>query len=306
MILADLEMFVRAAELGSFSSAARALGVTPSAVSRGVSRLEEDLQVRLLSRSTRAITLSDEGQQLLQRGRRILDEVRDVHDSFEGASMTASGRLRVDAPAALGRIVLAKRMPAFLVQHPALRVDLTLRDYFTDLVAEGIDVALRIGAMRDSALVARRLGELRMVACASKGYLKQHGRPRAVAELARHNCLGFVRDGRPSDWYLGPAGDLSPVEISGSFHSSDAEVLVEAASAGVGIVYLLEFIVADALERGELVPVLGDLSNFTRPIHAVLAPGRAELPKVRTFVSFVSEVLAGASRGGRLPASRSR
>lgn len=295
MNLADLEMFVRAAELGSFSSAARALGMTPSAVSRGVSRLEEDLRVTLLARSTRAITLTDEGQQLVQRGRRILDEVRDVHESFEGASTTASGRLRVDVPAALGRIVLAKRIPAFLAQHPALRVDLTLRDYYTDIVAEGIDVALRIGSLRDSALVARRLGECRMVACASKRYLKKHGSPRTVADLARHNCLGFVRDGRPSDWYLGPAGELSPVEISGSYHSSDAEVLVEAAKAGMGIVYLLEFIVADALERGELVPVLDTVSNFARPVHAVFAPGRSELPKVRTFVSFVSDVLAASA-----------
>src|SRR5690606_8163427 len=101
---------------------------------------------------------------------------------------------------------------------------------------------------------ARRLGELRMVACASKPYLRKHGRPRTAADLARHNCLGFVRDGRPSDWYLGPAGDLSPVEIAGSYHSSDAEALVEAAKAGIGIVYLLDIIVADAIARGELVP----------------------------------------------------
>ncbi len=299
MNLADLEMFVRTAELGGFSSAARALRVTPSAVSRGVSRLEEQLGVTLFSRSTRALSLTDDGRQLLQRGRRILDEVRDVHESFEGASATASGRLRADVPAALGRIVLAKRLPAFLAQHPALRVELTLRDYFSDLVAEGLDVAIRIGPMRDSALVARRLGELRMVACASKSYLKKRGRPRSPADLARHDCLGFVRDGRPSDWYLGPAGELSPVEISGPYHSNDAEALVEAAKAGLGIIYLLEFIVADALARGELVPVLADVSTFTRPVHAVFAPGRSELPKVRAFVSMVNDVLAAPRRSGQ-------
>lgn len=296
MNLVDLEMFVRAAELSGFSAAARALRVTPSAVSRGVSRLEEELGVTLLSRSTRALSLTDDGRQLLQRGRRILDEVRDVHESFESASTEASGRLRADVPAALGRIILAKRLPAFLAKHPALRVELTLRDYFSDLVSEGLDVAIRIGPLRDSALVARRLGELRMVACAAKSYLRKHGRPRTAADLARHNCLGFVRDGRPSDWYLGPVSDLSPVEISGSYHSSDAEALVEAARAGVGIVYLLDFIVADALERGELVPVLSDVSTFTRPIHAVFAPGRSELPKVRAFVSFVSDVLTKARK----------
>ena len=304
MILADLEMFVRAAELGSFSAAARILGMTPSAVSRGVSRLEAELDVSLLIRSTRAITLTGEGQQLLPRGRRILDEVRDVHESFEGASTAASGRLRVDAPVALGRVVLAERMPAFLAQHPALRVDLTLRDYFTDLVAEGIDVAIRIGTLRDSALVARRLGELRMVVCASKSYLRKHGQPRTVADLARHNCLGFVRDGRPSDWYLGAAGELSPVEITGSYHASDAETLVCAARAGLGIVYMFDFVIAEAVARGELVPILASASNLARPVHAVFAPGRSDVPKVRAFVAFVEQALAArrvkrmASSGG--------
>lgn len=298
MNLADLEMFVRAAELGGFSAAARALRVTPSAVSRGVSRLEETLGVTLLSRSTRALSLTDHGQQLLQRGRRLLDEVRDIGESFEGAATSASGRLRADVPAALGRIVLAKRLPAFLAKHPALRLELTLRDYFSDLVAEGLDVAIRIGPLRDSALVARKLGELRMIACASKGYLRKHGHPRTAADLARHNCLGFVRDGRPSDWYLGPPGDLSPVEISGSYHSNDAEALIAAATASLGIVYLLEFIVADALARGDLVPILPSLSTLTRPVHAVFAPGRAELPKVRAFASFVGDALRAPRRTG--------
>lgn len=298
MNLADLEMFVRAAELGGFSAAARALRVTPSAVSRGVSRLEQTLGVTFLSRSTRALSLTDHGQQLLQRGRRLLDEVRDIGESFEGAATSASGRLRADVPAALGRIVLAKRLPAFLAKHPALRLELTLRDYFSDLVAEGLDVAIRIGPLRDSALVARKLGELRMIACASKSYLRKHGHPRTAADLARHNCLGFVRDGRPSDWYLGPPGDLSPVEISGSYHSNDAEALIAAATASLGIVYLLEFIVADALARGDLVPILPALSTLTRPVHAVFAPGRAELPKVRAFASFVGDALRAPRRTG--------
>jgi len=289
--LTAIEAFVRAADGGSFSVAARRIGVTASSVSRSVARLERSLGVQLFARSTRLLRLTDDGRAFHARAIRILEELREAKEAVSLSRARPSGVLRVDAPVALGRVMLAPRIPAFLAEHPDVRLELTLRDQAVDPVVEGLDVLIRIGVLGDSSLVARRFGVCRMVACASPAYLREHGTPRRLRDLSKHNCLGFLREGRPTPWRLGARGE---VPITGSYYANNADVLLEAAQAGTGIVWLLDFIVAEAVAAGRLVEVLADHSIVTRPVHALYPRNRHLLPKVRAFLGFLTATFAGA------------
>jgi LysR family transcriptional regulator for bpeEF and oprC len=248
--------------------------------------------VPLLGRTTRSLALTLDGRAFHERCLRILEELREAREGLARTGREPAGVLRVDTAIALGHGVIAPRVPAFLQRHPKVRLELTLRDQQIDPAAEGVDVLVRIGELRDSTLLARRLGETRTVLCASPAYLRRRGVPRAPRDLAEHDCVGYLRDGRPADHRF-PVGDrFEVVEIAGRFHANDAGLLREAAIAGLGVVALFDFLVIEALARGELVAVLEDHPVLTRAIHALYPRNRQLLPKVQAFLEFLEELFA--------------
>ncbi|WP_437300250.1 LysR family transcriptional regulator [Sorangium sp. So ce426] len=307
--LAAIELLVATVETGSFSGAARRLGVTPSAVSRRVMRLEQELGVALLARTTRSLRLTDDGQAFYARCVRIVEELGEATEAIARASKKPVGLLRVDAPVALGRDVIAPGLPRFAARYPDVRINLTLRDQHVDPVAEGLDLLVRIGPLGDSSLVARRLGASRLVHCAAPSYIARRGAPATPADLARHDCVGYLRDGRPAGFrFLTGDGDaVLEVPISGPFHANDVDVLRRLAIAGSGIIAMFDFLAKEALAEGTLVTVLDEFPTTTWPIHALYPKNRHLLPKVRVFVDFLAEIFAPPSperRGERRRSGR--
>ncbi|WP_438036477.1 LysR family transcriptional regulator [Sorangium sp. So ce204] len=307
--LAAIELLVATVETGSFSGAARRLGVTPSAVSRRVMRLEQELGVALLARTTRSLRLTDDGQAFYARCVRIVEELGEATEAIARASKKPVGLLRVDAPVALGRDVIAPGLPRFAARYPDVRINLTLRDQHVDPAAEGLDLLVRIGPLGDSSLVARRLGASRLVHCAAPSYIARRGAPATPADLARHDCVGYLRDGRPAGFrFLTGDGDaVLEVPISGPFHANDVDVLRRLAIAGSGIIAMFDFLAKDALAEGTLVTVLDEFPTTTWPIHALYPKNRHLLPKVRVFVDFLAEIFAPPSperRGERRRSGR--
>lgn len=292
--LEGIEYFVRTVEAGSFAAAARRLGVTPSAVSRQVARLEDELGVPLLARTTRSLSLTHDGQAFHARCLRVLEELTEARDALARVRKKPAGVLRVDAPVALGRQVFAPRLPEFLERYPDIDVELTLRDQLIDPFVEGSDVVVRIGALRDSSLIARRLGDSRLVMCGAPSYLRKRGTPTSPADLARHECLSYLRpDGRQS-WRLRSGEQLLEIVPLGSLQVNDADVLAAHAVAGRGLVVVFDFLVADAIARGALVAVLEPYAPPAWPIHALYPKNRHLVPKVGAFLDFLGEVVGGA------------
>lgn len=254
----------------------------------------------LLARTTRALRLTHDGQAFYERCTRILQDLHEARDALARAGAQPAGLLRVDAPNALGRTVVAPHVARFLDRYPEVRLDLTLRDQFIDPVAEGIDVLVRIGKLGDSNLMVRRLGESRIVYCASPAYVRKHGAPKAPQDLARHRCLGYLRDGRPNAFQFAGAEGSYSFDIDGPCHVNDAEVLRQLAIAGKGIAGLFDFLTRDALKTGALVTVLDAHPSTPWPIHALYPKNRHLLAKVRVFLDFLTELFRPPrrARGG--------
>jgi LysR family transcriptional regulator for bpeEF and oprC len=297
--LAGVEFFAATVAAGSFAAGAKALGVTASAVSRRVAALEEELGVQLLARTTRTLRLTSDGAAFYDRCARILEEVREARDAFARVKRTPAGLLRVEVPLSLGRFVIAPALPRFLAQHPQVRVDLTLRDQVVDPVVEGMDLCLRIGELSDSSLIAKKLGESRIVHCASPSYLKRHSAPRSPPDLARHARLGYLREGRAMPFFLGESAELRPFAVSGPVNVNDSSVLLGLVIAGQGIGAFFDFMAKPALARGELEMVLEDFASIAQPIHVLYPPNRHLLPKVRVFIEFLSALFAGKAGRSR-------
>lgn len=296
-----IDWFAITVAAGSFAAAARRLGVTASAVSRRIAGLERELGVTLLARTTRSLSLTHDGQSFHAHCLRIIEELHEAKAALARVRKRPSGVVRVDATVAFGRNVLAPRLPDFLARFPELRVELTLRDQFVDPFAEGLDVLVRIGPLRDTALIARRLGESKFLVCASPAYLRRHGTPRTPDELARHGGLGYLRDGRALEWHFGER----IVDVDGRLHANDSETLLRGALAGLGLVFLPDFLVADAVKRGELVTLFESCETLTWPIHALYPKNRHLLPKVGVFLGFLGELLSGAPKRRRTRDERS-
>ncbi|MGN6108158.1 MAG: LysR substrate-binding domain-containing protein [Kofleriaceae bacterium] len=298
-MLDDIEIFVAVVSAGSFSAAARKLGVTPSAVSRRIAALEDELGASLLARTTRTLRPTRDGAAFHLRCARAIDELREARRDLASAGTRPSGVLRVDAPIALGRQLLARRMPAFLERYPELDVELTLRDQFVDPIAEGVDVLVRIAPLADSSLVVKQLSRSRIVVCGAPAYLARRGTPATPQQLAHHACIGFLRDGRPDPWRFTDGPNVYQVEIQGRLHTNDVDTMLAAAQAGSGLIAAFDFLVADALATGALVEVLADHPSITRPIHALYPNSRHLVPKVRVFLDFLAEEVFAAPRRTR-------
>ncbi|MDD1964588.1 LysR family transcriptional regulator [Pseudomonas putida] len=285
----EMEVFARVAQAGSLSAAARALGLTPSAVSRIIARTEQRIGTRLLLRTTRAITLTAEGEAYLRGARRILADMDEVEQAIASQGVPR-GRLRVSASLAHGRLAIVPLVAAFTALYPEILVDLTLGDEVVDILAGQADVAVRFGYLPDSPLSARCIGETGQVIVASPEYLERHGTPREPEDLIGHNCLRFNFRRAAPDWPFRRDGRDFSLKISGTIACSSGEALAQMARLGAGIARIGAFTVVDEIERGELVPLLEDFNPGDRePIHAVFVGGSTMSARVRVFVDFLLE-----------------
>jgi len=287
---AEMDVFVRAVELGGFSAAARALGMTPSAVSKLVGRLEARLGVRLLNRSTRQLQLTAEGSAFHDRSVRLLADLAEA-ERGTAASDAPRGRLSVNANVPFGEAALLPLVPAFLERYPEISLDIVLTDEVIDLIEHRTDVAVRAGPLKSSSLVARRLGATRKAILASPAYLAKRGVPRTPADLAHHNCLGFNRTRTLNGWPLLDDGEPVTVPAIGNTQVSDGASLQRLAVAGVGLARLALFHARDDVAAGRLVPVLEDCNpGDLEEIHAVFLGHGGWLPaRVRVFLDFLVE-----------------
>lgn len=286
---AEMNAFVRVVERGSFAAAAADLGLTPSALSKLVTRIEDRLGVRLLTRTTRKLALTDEGEVFVARSREILASIEAAEAEVTATSEQPRGHLKVSVGTALAKQILGPALPAFLARYPDIRVEMNVSDRQVDLVAEQVDVAIRSGALGDSALVARKLTEATRMIVASPLYLKKHGTPRVPADLLQHNCL-TLPGSQWMHWPFHSHEGINRLEISGTFTSDNADLLFDMAVAGLGIARLADFMVARAVQQGLLVPLLEE-SHLPEsfPIHALTVPGRHRAPRIRAFLDFVVE-----------------
>jgi len=291
----SLEVFATVAAQGSFSAAGRMLSLTPSAVSRTVDRIEERLGVRLVLRSTRALTLTAEGAAYLSAARRILTDLDDAEQAIANRG-APRGRLRVNASQAHGRLCIVPLLQPFVELYPHILVDISLSDRIVDIAAGEADIAIRFGPLADSMLTARKLGENRRVIVASPAYLAKHGTPINPEDLHRHNCLNFNFRRAEPVWPFRKDGQDYALSVEGSIEANNGETLGQLAADGVGITRVGTFSVEPEMASGRLVPILENFNpGDVEPIHAVFAGG-ANLPaRVRVFVDFLVERL-GASR----------
>ncbi|WP_043300978.1 LysR family transcriptional regulator [Pseudomonas sp. M47T1] len=285
----EMAVFARVAQEGSLSAAARALGLTPSSVSRIIARTEQRIGTRLLIRTTRAITLTAEGEAYLRGARRILADMAEVEDAITDQGVPR-GRLRVSASLAHGRLAIVPLIAAFSARYPAILVDLMLSDEVVDILGGQADVAIRFGTLADSPLTARRLGDTGQVVVASPDYLARHGTPQVPEDLLQHNCLRFSFRRAASDWPLRRDGlDLS-LKVAGTIEGNSGEALAQLARLGAGIARIGQFSVDEDLKSGRLVALLEDYNPGDRePIHAVFIGGAAMPARVRAFVDFLVE-----------------
>lgn len=285
----SMQVFVRVAGLGSFSAAARALHLSQTMVTKHVAALEERLGVKLLHRSTRKLTLTEGGRNYLAACERILAEIEEAEASASLERIEPRGVLRLNVPLTFGFRHIAPAIPEFTRLHPAVSFDLGLADRYVDLIEEGWDLAIRIGRLKDSSLVARRLAPCRTVVCAAPSYLKEHGIPQTLDDLARHNCLGYTLPSAigANRWTFGPEGEIV-VPVQGNLRANNGDALLAAAVAGQGLIYQPTFIVGDSLRDGSLVPVLGGYPTYQPGIHAVLPSARQAPAKVRAFIAFLA------------------
>jgi DNA-binding transcriptional LysR family regulator len=285
---AGLAAFVRTIETGSFSDAARLLGASPSAVSKSVARLEARLGVRLIQRSTRTLALTAEGALYFERVAPLIQALADAEQALRTPD-DVSGLLRVAAPSDLGRTVFAGWAERFARAHPRLKLELGIADRQVDLIREGYDVAIRVGALLDNRLTARRLTTLQPVLVAAPAYLARRGQPAEQADLAEHACLRYLTPAGPFPWTWADGSSLVP---DGPFDTNDGVVLRQAALAGAGIAQLARIAVADDLTAGRLDIVLPHLPMPGLEVHALHAYGRQAPQRVRLFTAFLQQQFA--------------
>lgn len=285
---AALEAFVRVAEAQSFSEAARRLRVTKSVVSRYVSALEAELGVRLLHRTTRSLSLTEAGRGYFERAARILSDVEDADRAVSQLRATPRGRLRVSAPMSFGFLHLAPALTDFLARCPEVAVDVAMNDRFVDLVDEGFDIAVRIGAMEDSSLIARKLAPARRVVCASPAYLAARGAPQTPEDLKTHECLSNSNLPASREWrFTAPDGSSWPITVNGRLSANNGDALRVCALSGLGLANLPTFIVGADLQSGALATVLDKFISQDMTINAVYPHSRHLSPTVRAFVDFL-------------------
>lgn len=286
---ATLAAFVKVAELRGFAPAARKLGLSPSAVTRLVAALEDHLGVRLLQRTTRLVTPTDEGERYLLMARRILSELEEADASLQATQAEPSGRLTVSAPLVFGRLHVGPLISRYLTRYPAVHCELILSDRMINLVDDGVDAAIRIGHLADSSLRARRIGETRRVLVAAPGYLARTGIPGDPADIARHRCIHFSGARSGSEWAFQHGGATVPVTIQPAFVTNSADTAIQHALGGGGLTMVLAYQAADAIRAGALRIVLADHELPPLPIQIIYPTSRLLSAKVRALIDMTTQ-----------------
>jgi DNA-binding transcriptional LysR family regulator len=284
-----IRVFAQVVESGGFSRAAARLGLSTTAVSRLVADLEGHLHARLLNRTTRRLSLTETGRAFYSRAVQLLHDLEEAEQEAARAAVTPRGTIRLTTSINFGARHVAPAIAAFMARHPEVRFDAQLSDRMVDLVEEGFDLAIRIGSAGSENLVARKLGETRLLPCASPEYLDRHGAPATPEDLARHDCFTYEYVAPRNQWrFLDREGGEHVVRVQGRLHSNNGDLLAAAAVQGAGIVFEPAFVVGDDIRAGRLVPLLGDFRAPVSPIYA-LYPSRKHLSaKVRLFVDFLA------------------
>lgn len=287
--------FVRAVETGGFSAAARQLGLSPSALSKLVTRLEDRLGAQLMQRTTRRLQLTVEGEAFFGRARDILAAMDEAEAEVTEAVSSPRGLLRMHCGSTFAMHQLAPAIPRFQERHPSVALELAISDEQLPMMQEGVDLAIRIGALEESSLVARRICNLERVICAAPSYLARHGTPRTPDDLQQHNCLWITSLPQLKRWPFDTDDGIRVVNVSGNVAANHAETVMQLALAGVGITRLADIVVASAIRAGTLVPILTDWHHVEPvPLYATYPSGRNLSPKVRAMVEFLVEEFGGA------------
>ncbi len=285
-----MQAFLAVADLEGFAPAARRLGLSPSAVTRLIAALEERLGARLLQRTTRSVALTDAGQRYLARVRRILADVEEAEASIQDERTRPSGRLVVSAPIGFGRLHVSPVMSKYLKRYTEVSGELRLTDHMINLIEDGVDLAVRIGHLPDSSLVARQVGEMRRVVVASPGYLKARGEPKTPEAIASHQTVQFGATAASLDWRFVREGRDIRIASVPRLITNSADAAIQYAVKGGGLTRVMAYQAADALKRGRLKIVLAKFEQSPLPIHVVYPTSRLLSAKVRAFIDLVLEV----------------
>ena len=290
--LSAMRAFIRVVQTGSFSATGREMNTTQTTISKKVAALEKKLGVKLLTRSSRDHALTPVGAEYYEQCVAILSELDEAEARARSEVASPQGVIRIAAPVAFGRLVIAPLIAEFFALYPEIKVDLSLSDRHVDLISEGIDVAIRARKLEDSSLVARPLFDNPMLLLASPDYLDLHGEPREPADLKRHNCLVFSMLKTINVWHFSREGKEFSVPVSGNFQSDNGDVLLEVALAGIGLVQLPMWMVHEHFQSGRLKQVMPDYSGQTLPFNAIYPQNRYVPLKVRCFVDFMKQKLS--------------
>ena len=284
----DLVLFTQVIEQGSFSKVAEANKVTKSVVSKRISRLEEDLGVQLIFRTTRKLTLTEAGEMLFYRAKGIAQTAKNAFDTVTSYSETLAGHIKMSVPTISGELLLARAVAEFCEKHPGLTVDMSMNNDFVDLVADGYDLVIRTGHLEDSSLIARHIFNSRWMICASPEYLVQQGEPQFPEQLAPYNCLGYTcQTSGAFNWLFTHDDAPYNFKVSGNFSSNNAVALKQAAIAGKGLAYLPKCLVYKELDSGELVEVLSQQTAKVIGIYAVYPYTRKPAKKVQLLIEHI-------------------
>ncbi|WP_144138257.1 LysR family transcriptional regulator [Paraburkholderia sp. BCC1884] len=296
--LAAMEIFIRVVDTGSFSAAARHLDIGQPAVSKSVAQLEEWLGVRLLLRSTRALTPTEAGSSFYQRARRAIEEADEAVVAARGTLSALSGKLRVSAAVCFARLHIVPRLSEFLEQHPNLNVEMVLDDRNIDLVDEGVDLALRMGVLADSNMTARRIGEARRRVIGTREYFERHGYPEAPADLLAHHAVIYTRDGGGEDWTFRKSTAELSVKLQGRVKITATEGVRAAVLSNLGLAVASEWAFTPELKSGEVISVMDDWLLPTIMLSAVYPTGRLASSKARQFAAFAEACISGSQMPG--------
>ncbi len=294
MILDSLQsvvMFVRVAEKRSFTEAASLLGLSPSGVSKAIARMEDRLGVRLLHRTTRNVNLTHDGTTLYESCRAILDALEDAENAVSNRRSTLRGKLRIQMPIGLGQRIIVPCITRFAAANPELTIDAELSDRSSDLANEGLDLAIRIGELRDTRYIARHLCNLRFITVASPRYLKQHGEPRTPEELDSHRCLVFYMPHlhRYRDWRFSHKGKTFSRTPAGVININDAQAVLDTVIAGAGVANIATYVAHDAVKKGLLRVILKDYTSSGPPVSIVYLERKHMAPRVHAFIDYLKE-----------------
>jgi DNA-binding transcriptional LysR family regulator len=284
-----MAVFAKVVESASFAAAARHFGMSPAMVSKHVQALEERLGARLLNRTTRRVGATEVGQDYYERARHILAELEEAEGAAADLQTIPRGRLRVTAPVSFGTHQLAPAIADYLAAYPDVSIDLSLDDPYVDLLERRFDVALRLGQLPDSSLIARKLYSLKTVLCASPAYLEKNGTPQKPSDLAAHNCLIYTYAAPQNVWnFVDQSGKEEGVRVTGRFQATGGDALRALALKDAGIILMLDYVVVDDLKAGRLIRLLPDYATPETPVHAVYPHSRFLSAKTRTFIDFLA------------------